>query len=213
MYLAQLDKPTNGDFVNPVKKDLMMLGISYDEATSTNMSKKMLKEHATSVAFEKLLSIQKTHSKIKDIKYEVLETQTYLKSQLFSTRQANMLTALRSHCVRGIKSNFNKFYKNQLNCPLQCNTETPYIDTQEHTLNCSSLKKSPEATSISFMYGNVDKQYELAKKFSSLMRSREKILEAQVPSLPGASIPDQSPRQQQQQGAAAGQSLIVMQLG
>ena len=56
-----------------------MLGISYEEATSTNMSKKMLKAHATSAAFEKLVSIQKTHPKVRDIHYEALEIQPYLK--------------------------------------------------------------------------------------------------------------------------------------
>ena len=61
IHLAQQNKPTTGDFVTLVRKDLDMLGISYEEATSTNMSKKMLKAHATSVALEKLVSIQKTH--------------------------------------------------------------------------------------------------------------------------------------------------------
>ena len=198
-----------------------MLGMSYEEATSTNMTKKMLKTHATSVAFEKLITIQKSHTKVTNIHYEAFEIQPYLKSHLFSSKEANMLTAMRSHCVRGVKANFSKFYKNQLDCPLKCDTEKPRIDTQEHTITCSALKIPPniDETNINFIYGTVHQQHQIAQIFCSLIRSREKILEAKISSLPGALFPDQSPRQQQQHqqqqqhGAAAGQSTIVLQLG
>ena len=190
-----------------------MLGMSYEEATSSNMTKKTLKTHATSVAFEKLNSTLKTHTKVNAIHYETLEMQPYLKNPLVSLKEAEMLTAMRSHCVRGIKANFSNFFKKQLDCPLKCNNEEPSIDTQEHILSCKSLQSSPnmEETNINYMYGTVIEQHQIAKIFCSLIKKRNKSLEAKVSSLPGASFPDLSPRQQQQQGAAAGQSWIVLQ--
>ena len=83
LYVAQQKKPTSGDFVTLVKNDLSMLGMSYEEATSSNMTKKTLKTHATSVAFEKLNSTLKTHTKVHAIHYETLEMQPYLKNPAY----------------------------------------------------------------------------------------------------------------------------------
>ena len=142
-------------------------------------------------------------------------SQPYLKSGLFSTKETHMLTALRSHCVREIRANFSRLYRDHIHCPLQCNLEQPCIDSQEHTLVGSILQNlhNIEKTNINFMHGTVYQQHQISKLFCSLLKSREKILETNTSCLPGASFPDQSPRQQQQQGVAAGQSLIVMQLG
>ena len=215
IYTAQKNQPTRGDFVVLVKQDLDMLGMSYEEATSSNMSKKILKAHATSVAFEKLVAVQNTHIKVNDIQYGVLGIQPYLKSELFSTKETHMLTALRSHCVREIRANFSRLYRDQIHCQLQCNLEQPCIDSQKHILVCNILKNphNIEKTNINFIYGTVYQQHQISKLFCSLIKSREKILETNTSCLPGASFPDQSPRQQQQQGVAAGQSSIVMQLG
>ena len=87
------NRTNNWWFVTLVRKYLDMLGISYEEATSTNMSKKMLKAHATSAAFKKLVSIRKTHTKVRYIQYEALEIQPYLKIELFNNVETNMLTA------------------------------------------------------------------------------------------------------------------------
>ena len=57
-----------------------MLGISYEEATQG--TKKDLKITANIVAFKGLKDMLKTHSKVKQIKYEVFEIQLYLKSNL-----------------------------------------------------------------------------------------------------------------------------------
>ena len=54
-----------------------------------------------------------------------------------------MLTAIRSYRVRGIKANLSHFYKHQLECPLQCNSEKPFIDTYEHSLTCTIIQNSP----------------------------------------------------------------------
>ena len=60
-------QPTSGDFVTLVRKDLEMLGISNEEATSADMTKKILKTIATSVAYEYFNSTLKTYTKFNAI--------------------------------------------------------------------------------------------------------------------------------------------------
>ena len=73
-----------------------MLGIPYDETSLESMSKKKLKITANSAAFTQLKELQKSHNKVKHIQYDTLEIQPYLKSNLFTSKEACMLTALRS---------------------------------------------------------------------------------------------------------------------
>ena len=207
ILIAQQEKPTPGDFVQLVKKDLDMLGISYEEATQG--TKKELKITANIVAFNVLKDMLKTHSKVKQIQYEVFEIQPYLKTNLITIKETNMLTALRSKCIRGIKCNFKKMFKQCVECPLKCETQNKYDDTQEHILSCKSLTGLTERTNteIQFMYGTIEEQKVISKQFCILMRKREKLMEEQdaasTSSLPGAQFLDLSSQQQQQQGAAA----------
>ena len=57
------------------------------------------------------LQEQSSHKKNKLIKYETLEIQPYIKSELFTQNHALILTSLRSQCVRGIIQKFRNMYK------------------------------------------------------------------------------------------------------
>ena len=85
-----------------------MLGITYEEVSSGKLSKLQLKTTANSVAFESLMSQLKNHTKVKHITYKTFAMQPYLKSDLFLSKESILLTALRSHCLRGIKEKFQK---------------------------------------------------------------------------------------------------------
>ena len=64
-----------------------------------------------------------------------MEVQQYLKSDLLTQKQT--LTAIRSHCLKGIKPNFKKKLKKKLSehCPLKCGSEESHLqDTQEYLL-------------------------------------------------------------------------------
>ena len=129
-----------------------------------------------------------------------------------------MLTALRSHCLRGIKVNFKKMYKQNVNCPLNCDTEIIHEDTQSHILSCKSLQKPKDQIVVKMdqMNGTVKEQNQLVKQFSVLYQRRLKKIEEQeersCDSLPGASFLDLSTPslQQQQQGAAAVPSVQLL---
>ena len=126
------------------------------------------------------------------------------------------MTALRSHCLRGIKGNFKKMYQNNLYCPLKCNTENLSEDTQSHTLVCQGLRDPQDLIKVNmeYMTGSVQEQNQLVKQFSILYKRRLKKLEEQEEvsssSLPGALFLDLSTRPQQQQGAAAVPSVQLL---
>ena len=139
------------------------------------MTNKELKINANNVAFTQLKEILQYHNKVKNIQYEALEIQPHLKSNIFSSKETNMLTALRSQFVRGIQCNFKKMYNNCVQCPLRCESENQPEDSQEHALKCKSLNVDTDITSteINHMYGTIKQQSVLAKHFSILMRKRE----------------------------------------
>ena len=131
---------------------------------------------------------------LKKVRYAKLEIQTYLKSSSLCQEEINMLTAIRSKCVRGIKHNFRSQFKQCTHCPLKCNSEQAQEDTQEHLLMCAKLSGS--RLNCDFAYTEGVQQAQLAQEFSRLMRERSTLLEQEEEAscccLPGASFPDQS---------------------
>ena len=139
VYNEQKCSPTKGDFVELLKQDFKTINVEQNDsdiiAASTMEYKKIIKSNIKSAAFKYLRKLQESHSKIKEIKYENLETQPYMVSPLFSNEEVNMLHALRSRST-DCKANFNqKYIQSNLLCPL-CKTET---EDQQHLMKCSVL--------------------------------------------------------------------------
>ena len=180
VLLAQKNNPVQGDFVKLVQNYLKELGLTYEQVSSSKMTKIALKSHARNVAFNKLKEIQSKHTKVKHINYSIFQTQPYLQSEIMSQSEAEILTAVRSHCLRGIKDNFPKIFDRYLNCPLKC--QPPGLeeeDTQSHILNCKILESNTKLNILDMYSDNIEKQAELATTVSKLMRKREKLLEDQ----------------------------------
>ena len=70
-----------------------------------------------------------------NLMYSKLELQPYLHSSLFGTEDMQMLLALRTRTVRGIKSDFRGMYQDE-QCPLGCGNK----DTLPNMMSCSVLK-------------------------------------------------------------------------
>ena len=83
MFYAQKEQPTRGDFVKLVEKDLLDIGISYEKALQSDMTKEKLKKLAMNAAFRQLLNQQSEHKKVKQIKYMTLTLQPYLQGGFF----------------------------------------------------------------------------------------------------------------------------------
>ena len=66
-----------------------------------------IKSRIREAAFKNLTTIQATHEKVRDIKYDKLEIQAYMLSPSFE--EVETLAALRSHSIRGIKKKFSSW--------------------------------------------------------------------------------------------------------
>ena len=62
-------------------------------------------------------------------------------SPMFTNHEVSLLTALRSHTVRGIKMNFSTWYKPNPSCPLKCQQglQTSKHDAQENLVKCETI--------------------------------------------------------------------------
>ena len=143
-------------------------------------------KHIQAAAFSHLTLVQKTHSKVNQIKYETLNTQQYLTHLDFSNEEAALLIALRSHTIKGVKMNLSSWYKPDLDCQLKCSNSQ---DSQEHLLKCKPLqdKLTPDQREVmkkvnyNDIYENPKKQKEAVAVFTWLLNAREKLLDTPKP--------------------------------
>ena len=129
-----------------METDLIKLGITYGEValetTTPNMLKVVLKNNAKTAALGELLKDISKSAKGQKLKFNQLEIQDYLKSDKFTREEASMLTALRSRCVKGVRSDFKNMHK-CVHCPLNCTNKDPLEYTHEHILmTCTKLRDS-----------------------------------------------------------------------
>jgi hypothetical protein len=198
VLIAQKNSPSKGDFVTIVEKDLKSLNLTYEQVTSSQISKiqlkKLLRQYATNAAFKELTKKLEKHTKVKDIKYERLEMQQYLKSENLTSEETHVLAAVRSKCVRNVKMNFRKMYKDNVNCPLECNKVSPEIDDQNHILTCTVLNPVVQhETVLGDVFEEGVEQETSAKVFSILIRQRKRLLDKKH-NLPGDILDQCAPR-------------------
>ena len=140
--------------------------------------KKTVKVSATNASFKELKIKLMKHKKVKHIQYDSLKMQPYLRSDTLQAEERQTITALRSKCVRSIKTNFSTMFKKRLNCPLDCNIENPYIDTQDHVLICNKLKISnPLKLVIGGVFGALEEQEQTGILFAQCMRQRTRQID------------------------------------
>ena len=73
---------------------------------SEEQYKSYIKKHIRITAFNHLIKIQEPHTKVNQIQYTNLKIQPYRTSNEFENNEVKLLTALRSHTMRGIKNEF-----------------------------------------------------------------------------------------------------------
>ena len=198
VYIAQQSDPCEGDFAKLVQDDFNMVGMTYDqnliEHTGVEIFKTTVKTKVREAALTYLKNIQQKHTKVKDIKYEELKTQQYLKSPLFSNSETSLLYALKSRTADIFKANFRNMFANVVHCPLDCQEEgeAKEDDTQKHLLLCSKLKceiKTHDVASGQVLYedifGEVNKQKEAVVLFDRLIEARLRILKERENQPPG----------------------------
>jgi hypothetical protein len=184
VYNVQKENPVKGDFVKLVQKDWESLGIHMNEThiaiMSKTDSKRYIKLNVRDAVLKELRKNQASKTKIKGLLYEKLQIQDYLVCGDLSDREANTIAALRANCVRGVRSNFKKMYKDT-KCPLKCGLE----DSQKHILECPNLTNTSNV-SMDHLNGNNAEKKELAKVFAKLTCKRKRLLELDGETPPGA---------------------------
>ena len=108
----------------------------------------------------------------------MLQVQPYLRNGNLHNEEACTITALRSNCVKNVKSNFSSMHKDRIHCPLLCNSENPEIDTQEHLLTCKSLNiENPTKLTIDSANSDLPQQVDIGKIICKALKKRKKLLE------------------------------------
>ena len=183
IYNAQKISPTDGDYSKLVEADKIELNISLEDIYISKMKqrkyKSFIKTKVKESALKNLLLQKSTHTKMSDIKYTKLEIQPYLNSPLFGSEQAQMLLALRTRTVRGIKADFKGMFTD-LQCPLGCGN----ADTIQNLSTCTVIQKHFKTEAVTadrvdyeHLFGaDIKKQKEATEMFTQLLNIREQII-------------------------------------
>ena len=97
--------------------------------------KALVKCQVENAAFKYLKTLQNTHTKMSNIRYNKFEMASYLNSPLFNRESQSLLLSLRTRTVNGIKSDFKGRYPD-IYCPLKCGDE----DTLANVMSCRTIQ-------------------------------------------------------------------------
>ena len=160
--MKQQKSPNKGDCVLQIITDFEFIDEQINEDFIRNTSKeeysKYIKLKVEKATFRKYLQMKESSkTKLKDLTYEKLLMQDYLKSYKFSLEEKKLLYSLRSKCYPA-KENFKKMHEGNLNCSLQCGQ----LETQNHIFeNCTkifSLINIPQTAQMKNIYRDLKKQ-------------------------------------------------------
>ena len=181
-FYAQWNNPCINDWTITIKKDLDEFNIEANldiiKSQSQYQFKNLVKERCCECAFQHLITLKETHSKLSGLSYEELMMQPYLCDGNFHSGDARILFRFRTRMVR-VGNNYRAMYSGQSDavsvCPLCQGSE----DTQEHLLECPNLGND----GISVRYSNIFSMNttEVKETFEILKRSlnrREDLIDS-----------------------------------
>ena len=168
-----------GDVYQLVLQDLDLLGISENDLNSMNKLKlkDTLKKRVPEVAFQYLINLAQTHSKVNHGIYRNLDGMQYFQDHRISAEQAKLLFRFRTRMVN-VRNNFRNHYKCS-SCPL-CGI---HQDTQEHLFDCIMIKKHYQLTTeySDIFSSDCDCLRDVAVNLERIIDIRNKLLEEIVP--------------------------------
>ena len=111
VYTAQKKNPSRGDWTELIKEDMEAIGVKLNDEEIAQMGsydyKKLIKSKVREATFRKLEELKKSHTKVEDNVYQNLKKpQEYILSEQITNEETELLFALRSRTVRGIRENF-----------------------------------------------------------------------------------------------------------
>ena len=179
VYFAMKMSPSKNDWSEMILEDFKMIGEPYNEnlivSMSQNQYKLFIKKKIRNAAFQHLINLQQTHTKICNINYTQLDNpQLYLLHPDFDNEMCSLLFNLRGRTVRNIKDNFHGMYSSM--CCDMCGLSP---QNQEHMLECQVLKQHiPRDQSIRYehIYGSVEQQRNIVTLYAKLLKQHEILL-------------------------------------
>ena len=141
VFQAQCENPVQGDWVKTVTDDIKEIDLKMNFKDIQKMSEKSFKNLVKSkvkvAAFEFLIKIQATKSKLRNIKYKTLELQNYLKpGNSMTIQDKSFIFEVRSRMLP-VKCNF-KTGQSDLKCR-KCDIDD---EDQQHLLTCTALEEN-----------------------------------------------------------------------
>ena len=171
--------PIPGDWSELVKNDFEEINLHINnkliQQMDVNKYKTLIKKEVREAAFKEFKLLQAGHEKGNKTIHENMEKpQKYLLTNKLTNKQISLLFNLRCQSERTFKNNFHRQYAGDLKCPM-CKSE---IDSQEHLIQCTELKKHMKFShNIAYdqIYGNLDEQISVTILYSSLLEVRERL--------------------------------------
>ena len=184
VFQSQLGAPHKGDWVLEVQKDLLDYKIPDTFEEIKKMSeyrfKKQVMKAVRSKAFEDLIKVKNSHSKVKHIEFKEFKMAKYLEPNTLSNTEAKFAFHARCRMLR-VKTNY-KQSNSQLFCPV-CKQED-IEDSQPHLLQCEALvsdnsltKKVPEYNQL--FSEKLEEQINIVRIMKQHFGKRRKILKQQ----------------------------------
>ena len=162
---------TKKDWYTLVNENKKELYIDLSEEQISKMSKDRFRSIVSKAvdhkAMDHLNTIALSHSKSEDLIKPRLVRENYFEDQRFSKSEVELLYALRTRMVNGIKSNFSS----QNNTTIACDLCQVAVDCQEHLLSCVILKQYvdiPKEINYSDLFRSTDKQLKNVNHFTIL---------------------------------------------
>ena len=178
VYETQKTLPTKNDWYQQISEDRNKLGLSISDEEISTMSKDGFKTLVVKAVRNFALTClnqnatRNENSKCRNLTKTELVKENYLVDRRFSRSDCELLFALRTRMVAGVKTNFSSQYATNLTCDL-CSA---HPDSQENLLSCATLRKNiniPDNIEYKDLFRSVEKQLAIVKVYKQLLRERE----------------------------------------
>ena len=178
MIYNQIKNPIKNDWFSETNLNLQELGLSHYSIEDIKNFKKekfknIVKDACKDAAFKDLTKEIETRNltKIKNIKYEELKMQTYLKCKELTIKQKKVIFKARTGML---PVGFNFGGKNLCSlCELSDDTEKHLLDCVVIKMNCPDLMENIDTVYNDVYSSSIDKVSKIAKLLSSALRARE----------------------------------------
>ena len=167
-FKSQYKNRTNKDWITTVINDIQKLEIKLSFEEIRKMKKenyiRMIKNKIMIKTFQSMEDHKGTHSKVKNIKYENMKMQKYLKpnSCKMKIEDAQLIFKLRCRSTK-VKMNLEDIYDN-----LECTACGLEEESQIHIIQCKKLNENRLGKRVEYeklFNGTVNEKLEIAKIF------------------------------------------------